>query len=188
MELILASSSQRRQDLLEEANVLFRVEAPLVDEWTAETNPELSPPDLALANARLKVAEVSQHHPDAAVLAADTVVVCENRILGKPADLAEAGEMLRFLSGKTHEVLTAVTLVRQSLKEAHEHVARTRVRFRHLDAAIISTYLQRVHVLDKAGAYAIQEHGGDIVEQVEGSVSNVIGLPMEIVLPWTQKE
>ncbi len=184
MELVLASSSPRRQELLKEASVAFRTEAPDIDEWTPESHPELIPSDLALANARRKADAVSQHHPTAAVLAADTIVVCENRILGKPADLNEARHTLEFLSGKSHSVMTAVVLIAHAPKILKEKVAETHVHFRPLDSAAIESYLSQVHVLDKAGAYAYQERGKDIVERIDGSASNVIGLPMEVVLPW----
>lgn len=184
MELVLASSSPRRQDLLEAAGVLFRVEAPLVDEWTPESHPEYIPADLALANARRKADAVSLNHPSAAVLAADTIVVCEDRILGKPDDLEHARQMLAYLSGKSHSVMTAAVLIIRSRKTVKEHVARTCVRFRPLDSAAIHTYLSQVPVLDKAGAYAYQDRGREIIEYTEGSTTNIIGLPMEIVLPW----
>jgi septum formation protein len=187
MELVLASSSQRRQDLLEEAHIPFRVEAPHIDEWTPESHPEYIPQDLALANARRKADVISLRNPTAAVLAADTMVVCQDRILGKPADLDEARRMLGFLSGKTHAVMTAAVLMVRPRKTVREHVAQTCVHFRTLDTAAIRAYLERVHVLDKAGAYAYQDRGEDIVEQVEGSTSNIIGLPMEIVLPWIEE-
>ncbi|NJK92892.1 MAG: septum formation protein Maf [Blastochloris sp.] len=184
MELILASSSSRRQDLLEEAGILFRVDAPLVDEFDSHSRPELSPLDLALANALLKAETVALRHPQGIILAADTIVVCDGRTLGKPLDLTEAHQMLRWLSGKTHEVITAVVWLRVQEKILHEHIARTRVTFRPLDDAAIQNYLGKVHVLDKAGAYAYQEHGHEVVERVEGSKTNVIGLPMEIVQHW----
>jgi septum formation protein len=184
VELILASSSPRRQDLLEEAGILFRVDAPMVDELDPNTRPDLSPIELAKANAHLKAEAVRHRHPQGTILAADTIVFCAGKILGKPTDLAQARLMLHWLSGKTHEVITAAVWIQVPKKSVHEHVARTRVTFRSLDEAAISAYLNKVHVLDKAGAYAYQEHGSDVVERIEGSKTNVIGLPMEIVLHW----
>ena len=184
MELILASSSPRRQDLLEEAGILFRVDAPMVDEFDAVTHPDLSPIELAKANARLKAEAVVPRHPQGVILAADTIVFCDGKTLGKPADLAQARQMLGWLSNKTHEVITAAVWLKVQQKIMHEHVARTHVTFRPLDDAAITAYLAKVHVLDKAGAYAFQEHGYDVVERIEGSKTNVIGLPMEIVNQW----
>jgi septum formation protein len=184
VELILASSSPRRQDLLEEAGILFRVDAPMVDEFDAATRPDLSPIELAKANARLKAEAVALRHTQGIILAADTIVFCEGKTLGKPSDLQEARQMLSWLSNKTHEVITAAVWLKVQQKVLHEHVARTRVTFRHLDDAAISAYLAKVHVLDKAGAYAFQEYGYDVVERIEGSKTNVIGLPMEIVHHW----
>jgi septum formation protein len=184
VELILASSSPRRQDLLEEAGILFRVDAPMVDEFDACSRPDLSPVDLAKANARLKAEAVALRHSQGIILAADTIVFCEGKTLGKPADLSEAKTMLRWLSHKTHEVITAAVWLNVQQKVLHEHVARTHVTFRPLDDHAIDAYLAKVHVLDKAGAYAFQEHGYDVVERIEGSKTNVIGLPMEIVNHW----
>lgn len=184
--LVLASASPRRQNLLEEAGIPFRVDAPDIEEWDAASHPELAPADLVLANARRKAEAVAARHPGAVVLAADTLVCCEGRILGKPAGPAEAETMLAWLSARTHEVLTGVAWRDPAARELREHVARTRVTFRPLDTAGIRAYLAKVPVLDKAGAYALQDHGFDLIERVEGSASNVVGLPMEIVLPWTR--
>lgn len=184
MELILASSSPRRQDLLEEAGILFRVDAPLTDELDADSNPHLPPNELALTNALLKAETVALRHPNGIILAADTLVYCDAKILGKPADLNQAREMLSWLSGKTHQVITAAVWLKVQDKVVHEHIARTHVTFRNLNSERITSYLEKVYVLDKAGAYAFQEHGYDLVERVEGSKSNIIGLPMEIVMQW----
>jgi len=182
--LILASASPRRQELLEEARIPFQVDAPSIEEWDSATHPELSPSELVRANARRKAEAVAARHPGSPVLAADTLVCCEGRILGKPADAAQAAAMLAWLAGRTHEVLTGVALRDPASRTLREHVARTRVTFRPLDAAQIAAYLAKVHVLDKAGAYALQDHGFDLVERIEGSRTNVIGLPMEIISSW----
>ncbi len=187
MRLILASTSPRRADLLRESGIPFRVEKPGVEEWAASDFPEVSPGDLARVNARRKAKAVAEKHPDKPVLAADTLVVCQSRILGKPADEKMAEEMLGWLSGRTHEVITATVLILPGGKKTREAVVRTRVRFRNLGIEEVRSYLRDVEVLDKAGAYALQDGGDRIVEQVEGSRSNVIGLPMETVLPWCEE-
>ncbi len=181
-EWILASSSPRRQELLREAGVTFCVVIPVVEELDNRSHPELSPAELVLANARRKGMAVWREGDPRPILAADTLVVCGGRVLGKPADREEAIGMLRWLSGRVHEVMTGMVCVRG--KEIRETIVRTRVTFRELDEAAIEDYLSRVDVLDKAGAYALQEEGFRIVERIEGSRSNVIGLPMEKVLDW----
>ncbi|MEM9399728.1 MAG: Maf family protein [Verrucomicrobiota bacterium] len=184
MHLILASSSPRRQDLLRDAGFYFESEAPCIDEWDSSSHPDMSAIDLAQANARRKAEEVGKRHDQSIVLAADTIVYCEGQILGKPVDLVEARTMLSLLSGKTHEVITAVCWLDTRKKTLKEHVARTWVTFRQLSSQAIDAYLEKVHVLDKAGSYAAQERGEEIIERMEGSRTNVIGLPMEIVSEW----
>jgi septum formation protein len=187
VRLILASTSPRRADLLRESGVSFRIEAPEVEEWSAEDFPEIQPGELARGNARRKARAVAERHPGQPVLAADTIVVCEGRVLGKPADEEMAKKMLGWLSGRTHEVVTGVVLVLPDGKKIRESVVRTRVKFRSLETPEVEAYVKEVDVLDKAGAYALQDGGDRLVERVEGSRSNVIGLPMETVLPWCEE-
>ena len=134
---------------------------------------------LVATNARAKALEVAARYPDAVVLGADTLVWLGDRALGKPADHNEARRMLRELSGQTHEVATGVHLVRMEPRQQVEFHEITRVRFRPLGEDVIEEYLATVDVLDKAGAYALQENGEMLVESVEGSRSNVVGLPLE---------
>lgn len=187
MRLILASTSPRRADLLRESGISFRVEPPQVDEWSAKDFPEIQPGELARGNARRKARAVAERHPGQPVLAADTLVVCEGRVLGKPGDEEVAKQMLGWLSGRTHEVVTAVVLVLPDGKKIRESVVRTRVKFRELTALEVEAYVREIDVLDKAGAYALQDGGDRLVERVEGSRSNVIGLPLETVLPWCEE-
>lgn len=186
MRLILASTSPRRADLLRESGISFRVEPPQVEEWSAKDFPEIQPGELARGNARRKARAVAEKHPGQPVLAADTIVVCEGRVLGKPADEEVARQMLAWLSGRTHEVVTAAVLVLPDGKKIRESVVRTRVKFRELATAEVEAYVREIDVLDKAGAYALQDGGDRLVERVEGSRSNVVGLPMETVLPWCE--
>jgi len=132
-----------------------------------------------MANARAKAREVAPRHPHSVVLGADTLVWLRGIPLGKPAGLDEARKMLRLLSGRVHEVATGVHLLRMEPRQQAEFYEVTRVRFRKLDEGAIDQYLASVDVLDKAGAYALQEHGDLLIETVEGSRSNVIGLPVE---------
>lgn len=133
---------------------------------------------LALAKADA----VARGRPECLILGADTVVVLEGRVFGKPADLAEASRMLRQLSGRWHEVLTGVALVRWAPAWRRAWVCTTRVCFRELSEESIREYCRRVNPLDKAGAYGIQEHGALLVAGIEGLYSNVVGLPVEEVL------
>jgi septum formation protein len=165
--------------LLAQAGIEATCEPAEVEEQSATDGP---PSGLAIANAELKAMVVALAQPDKIVLGADTIVVFEGEIFGKPRDLAHAREMLSRLSGNVHEVVTGVCLVewgRRAMVKFHE---TTRVRFRALTAAEIQDYLASIDPLDKAGAYAAQEDGGRIIESVEGSFSNVVGLPMERTL------
>ena len=186
MRLILASTSPRRADLLRESGIAFQVIRPEVEEWTAEDFPEVAPGELARANARRKAKAVVEKNPGKPVLAADTLVVCEGKIMGKPADEEMAKQMLGWLGGRIHEVITAAVLMMPGGKKCREAVVRTRVKFRPLAEREVSDYVREVDVMDKAGAYALQDGGDRLVERVEGSRTNVIGLPMETVLPWCE--
>jgi septum formation protein len=128
-------------------------------------------------NALTKARTVAMTHPRETVLGADTLVHLGDTLLGKPASMAEARRMLRQLSGQTHQVTTACALVQGKRRRVFS--VTTRVRFRELSARQINTYLKAVPVLDKAGAYAVQEKGEWIVEAVQGSLTNVVGLPVE---------
>lgn len=171
--LILASQSPRRKALLSTIGVDFNV--------VCKETPELfdaqsSPQELCLHNAQAKADAVFKDHPYATVIGADTLVFLDGEPLGKPLNLAEAKQMLRRLSGKTHYVCTAVALVSPLGKK--NLTPLTKVQFKQLSDEVILNYLNLVNVLDKAGAYAFQEHGEMIIENVEGDTNNVIGLPL----------
>jgi septum formation protein len=178
--LILASASPRRRELLLEMGVPFEVATAEVRELDAESSPHLSAIEIAQENAGQKARAIARSVRGAGrwVLGADTIVLLNDRLYGKPASLDEAKEFLRTLSGQTHEVITACVLLNPDRAETVLNDI-TRVTFRVLSDEIISRYLTAVNVLDKAGAYALQEHGDWIVERVEGSRRNVIGLPTE---------
>lgn len=175
--LVLASESPRRADLLKAAGLSFEVLSVPVDEtpWERET-PDAHVRRLAEAKARA----VAARRPDAVVLGADTVVVVDGRILGKPVDAADAASMLRSLSGRDHEVLTGVCVVGRGLTPTVE-VACTRVWFSALSEGEIDRYVRSGEPMDKAGAYAIQGLGSRFVERIDGSYSNVVGLPVALV-------
>ena len=185
MGLFLASESPRRRMLLAEVINEFEVEAAAVEEAAAFS--AIRPDELALGNARLKADAVACRHPEDWVLGADTIVVLGNEIFGKPADLDEARSFLRRLSGRKHEVMTAVALINWSLQRRFEFVERSQVKFRELTPDDVEHYLQLVPVLDKAGAYGIQEHGEILVESIEGEMANIIGLPVKALSKYLHK-
>ena len=135
--------------------------------------------DLARRLAREKGTAVARSRTDAWVLSADTIVVVDGAVLGKPADAAEAGQMLRRLSDRTHEVFTAVALTAPGGEPAGEVLVRSRVEFRPLSAAEIDAYVATGEPFDKAGAYAIQGGAEHFVRRVDGSYTNVVGLPID---------
>lgn len=176
--LVLASGSPRRRELLAGLGVPFEVVTAGVAEIEALSATHPAPADLARENARRKTEAVAALRPGRWVLGADTVVALGDRLFGKPASRDAARDFLRALSGRTHDVITGCALAnpRDGVEIFHEI---SRVTFRELSDELIGRYLAEVPVLDKAGAYAVQERGEWIVERVEGSRSNVIGLPTE---------
>lgn len=174
--LVLASSSPRRLDLMREAGLTFEVLPAAVE----EEHDERAPLDiLTRANAVLKAGWAAERRPDQWVIGADTLVAINGQALGKPADLAEAHRMITLLAGRTHEVVTAVCLIHKNQERRHEFLETTKVTFLPLTSAEIDGYLKLINPLDKAGSYAAQEHGDKIIAKVEGSWTNVVGLPME---------
>ena len=174
--LILASASPRRAELLREFGLKFRVVPSDAPEVRHE---QLTARELCQLNAYRKARVVAKQIPDALVLGADTLVYAGTQLFGKPTSLAQAEEMLEQLQGRTHQVVTGVCLVHLRRLRQRIFVETTHVTFRPLNAKQIRYYLYAVDPLDKAGAYAIQEKGDLLVENVAGSHSNVVGLPME---------
>jgi septum formation protein len=174
--LILASVSPRRADLLHQLGLEFRVVPSAATELHHE---HLTPRELCQLNAYRKARAVAKQWPDALVLGADTLVALDRRLYGKPSDLADARRMLSELQGRTHQVVTGVCLIHLRGHCQRIFADATEVTFRTLDAAGIDRYLDQINPLDKAGAYAIQEHGELIVHRISGSFWNVVGLPVE---------
>jgi septum formation protein len=174
--LILASASPRRVELLRLFSVPFEVVPSGSDELHDET---VSAHELCATNARRKAEEIAHRFPDKIVLGADTLVTLNGKLFGKPANLEDAAAMLGQLSGKAHQVITGVCLREERQNREELFTVETEVTFKTLTAGVIITYIATVPVLDKAGAYAIQEHGGMLVAGIKGSLSNVIGLPVE---------
>jgi septum formation protein len=173
--LILASASPRRRELLRQVGVAFRVVVSAVDEtaWPGE-----SPAAYVVRVARDKACEVlAREGTGLPVLGADTAVVLDEHILGKPADRAEAIGMLRSLSGRTHEVYSAAALVRAGCA-ARERLNVTRVTFAELEMDWIESYCDSGDPMDKAGAYGVQGGAAEMITRIDGSFSGVMGLPL----------
>ena len=175
-KLVLASASPRRRALLAEAGFKFEVLHAAVAE---RFDRNLTLRELTLYNASRKGLFVARSHPQQVVLAADTLVALDNAIIGKPADMKDAGRILRRLSGRIHRVCTAIFICHLSKPQISAFCEVSHVRFRNLTSNTIRSYLARFNPLDKAGAYAAQDTGSEIIETVEGSFSNVVGLPIE---------
>lgn len=175
--LVLASSSPRRRQLLEMLRIPFEVEPSRIDEVVG---PGEAPRDYVLRVAREKAEAVAARRPGALVLAADTEVVLDGEVFGKPADAPGAVAMLQRLQGRTHQVLTGVTVAREGRLEHALDV--TAVTFRPADTATLAAYVATGEPLDKAGAYAVQGMGGVLIERIEGDVFGVMGLPVRLVV------
>lgn len=179
MMLILASASPRRRALLQQVGVVFQVKCSNVAEMI---DLSLPPEEMVQQLALQKAAAVAAEQSEGLVLGADTVVVNDGVLLGKPASQEEAAAMLQGLSGKWHQVMTAVALVDASgQKEPWVAVEKTGVKFRDLTKADIAAYLATGESMDKAGAYGIQGYGALLVEKIEGCYFNVVGLPLQQV-------
>lgn len=161
---------------MRESGYEFEVVVPEMEEIHDEA---LSCEDLTVENARLKALAVARSRPDAVVIAADTLVYLDGKPIGKPRDLDEAASMLRRLSGRKHEVCTGVAVAARGGSELRTFHVISHVKFRMLGESVIRDYHSRIQPLDKAGAYAVQDESAMIIERVEGSWSNVKGLPME---------
>jgi septum formation protein len=175
-QLILASSSPRRRDLLAERGYRFEVVAAEVEETLPA---HLTVREAVLLNARRKGSSVAAVHPDACVVAADTLVALDGKALGKPGDLAVARRMLKTLSGRTHQVFSGVWIEHRAAGGTAALIEVSHVRFRKLKEREIERYFELVDVLDKAGAYAAQQDPIGLIADIEGSRTNVIGLPLE---------
>lgn len=184
MKLVLASASPRRAALLMQAGIPFRVEAPSLEE---EISPGEKPDRVVVRLALEKALSVSGSCGRAFVLGADTIVVCRDEVLGKPADRDDARRMLNLLGGKQHHVYTGLALVNASTGGYETAVARTRVWLKALSAGEIEAYLDTAEPMDKAGAYAIQGRAGLFVDRIDGCYSNVVGLPLGLLFELMKK-
>jgi len=178
MELILASRSPRRQELIKRIVMDFKVVASDIDESTIK---ESDPVKFALAAAEIKARSVGERYPSAVVIGADTIVVYKNKIYGKPADRGDAVRMLKELSGREHQVITGVAVFRKENDKFMSAVEKTDVLFKDLNDDDINAYINDVEVMDKAGAYGIQDMGESIISSISGDYENVVGLPLKLL-------
>jgi septum formation protein len=174
--LILASASPRRRELLAQLGIPFEV---IVADVTEHEDPDTDPRHMVAHNAALKADWVAALHPDALVLGADTTVFLDGKAINKPRDLDESRAMLRGLSGREHTVFTGVALRRVSKGLSINEGVSSQVTFKPFGSDVIEAYLRVVNTLDKAGAYSIQDSTDMIVAGYTGSLSNIMGLPME---------
>ncbi len=182
-QIILASKSPRRFDLLTQNNIEFQVVTQDTPELTSHPNID----DLVMINAERKATAVADSHAQAIVIGADTIVVYDNQVIGKPRDLEDAINILSKLVGNTHTVITGVAICCRELDKIEKFTVKSYVTFKALSRQEIIEYTKKIHVLDKAGAYAMQEHADLIVEKFEGSFDNIVGLPVKEVLDCLAK-
>lgn len=181
--LILASASPRRREIFEKLGLTFTVAVSNKEPDTKrDDDAELS----AFESAKIKAEDIFERNPDAVVVGADTVVSCDGVLLGKPADEKEAREMLSLLSGREHEVLTAVFVCSKTLKKGF--VAKTRVEFYSLTQKEIDDYIATNDWSDKAGAYGIQSKAIRFVRGICGDYNNVVGFPAAEFVRFLEKE
>ena len=180
VKIVLASSSPRRRELLESVGIEFVVISPETDESCIDGE---SPDGFALRLSAEKAKSVSRGiQAEAVVIGADTVVVVDGDILGKPADEQEAVSMLTMISGREHRVLTAFSLVKPVSYVLHSEIVETVVSVKNLAASEIEGYIKTGEPMDKAGAYGIQGIGAFMIREIRGSYTNVVGLPLVEVL------
>ena len=173
MKLILASNSPRRKELLETAGLSFEICVKDVDETVPDGT---APIEAAKMTAAKKALATAESHKNDIVIGADTIVVANGKILGKPKDEVDAKSMLRMLSGIEHEVITGVCIIRNGKPEAFAQISK--VKFYDLTDEEISAYVATKEPMDKAGAYGIQGLGCRLVERIEGDYFNIVGLPV----------
>jgi septum formation protein len=173
---ILASHSPRRRELLAAAGFEFEtVSAGVLEKF----DPHLTLRELTVFNALRKGTQAARLHSESVVLAADTLVALDGEVIGKPRDLEHAVQILQRLSGRTHEVCSAVFIAHLAVARSTCFHEISRVHFRRLSRKEIDNYFAKVNPLDKAGAYAAQGYGAEIIARVDGTFTNVVGLPME---------
>lgn len=181
--IVLASGSPQRKKLMEDIGLEFIVDPSYVDE--SEVDPKLKPTEQIVYLATKKASIIAKNHPGAIVVGADTIIVHENEILGKPKDEEDAYRMLKRLSGDRHRVYTAVALVKD--EKTHTFVSETEVSMKPLSDLAIHNYIQTKEPMDKAGAYGIQGEGGNLIENYKGDFFTIVGLPLKDLMEALKK-
>lgn len=176
MDIILASSSPRRQMILNQIGCVYKI---VTSNYQESNNLLCNPVELAISNSLGKALDVAKHNPLAIVIGADTVVVHNGQVFGKPKNAEDAIRMLKILAGQNHQVITGLAVVVGNTK--HTDYAETNVKMRWFSNEEIDSYVATGEPLDKAGAYGIQEKGALLVESIEGCYYNVVGLPLVIL-------
>lgn len=182
-KIVLASTSPRRKELMTDLGIDFEVVEPISDETSIDPDPR----NRVIENAEAKARSVMDRYLDALIIGADTVVYLDGVFLGKPVDSADARRMLSMLSGKTHRVYTGVAVIETRNGSIVSGVEETKVSFRQLSPEEIDDYVASDESFDKAGAYGIQGMASIFVDAVDGSWSNVVGLPLELVSGFLTK-
>lgn len=175
MDIILASKSPRRREILENTKVRFSVKESQIDEIIKVNE---SPKETVMRLAYEKALDVASSNKDSLVIGADTIVVINEQILGKPKNEEEAYNMIKLLSGKTHYVITGFALINLSLNKKVIDCEVSQVTFKELSEECIKDYINTKESLDKAGAYGIQGYGGLLVKNIQGDYFNIVGLPI----------
>ncbi len=175
MDIILASGSPRRKEILENANLKFDIIKSEIDEVIL---PDESPYQVVMRLAFEKSVDIASKYNDKLVIGADTVVSLDGKILGKPKDKKDAINMIKSLSGKTHQVITGISLINLDANKKIIDYVVSNVKFKDLSQQDIVDYIQTNESMDKAGAYGIQGYGAMLVEEIQGDYFNIVGLPI----------
>ena len=173
--IILASASPRRKKLLERIGLRFKI---VVSKFEEVIDPKLSPHQLAKKLSLEKAKIVATKYKNAIVIAADTFVICDNKIIGKPKDENDARQTLRLLSNRAHSIITGFTIIDSDTGKTVSRSEETKVFMRKITEEEIDSYVKTKEPLGKAGSYAIQEKGSMFIEKIEGDYFNVVGLPI----------
>tara|TARA_Y100001970_G_scaffold84982_1_gene107164 strand:+ start:841 stop:1401 length:561 start_codon:yes stop_codon:yes gene_type:complete len=176
MKFILASKSPRRIEILKKSDFKFKIIPSKIDESVISTR--LKPENYCMKLAELKSNDISKKNPEYTVIGADTIVFINDKILNKPSNIFEAKKMLNLLSGKTHKVLTGVSLQNQKLNINSTFVDISEVKFYPLSNSEIDNYISRYNPLDKAGSYGIQDGSAIFINKINGSYDNIMGFPI----------
>lgn len=183
-KIILASASPRRKELLAKIGLKFSIEKSNIKE---DLGTNLSPKKLAEYLSYRKAYKISKKHSNATIIAADTLVVLNNKVIGKPKNSKDAKKILRKLSGKAHSVITAFTIIDTKTNKISTRSVETKVFMKKLTEKEINYYIKTEEPLDKAGAYGIQGFGGIFIEKIDGDYYNIVGLPLTTFIKELKK-